>query len=378
VERTLAELAASGAPLAERVAAVRALACAVAALHARGRVHGALRPAHVLVLDGGGVALAPPGAARDPFAGAGWDAPEVARGAKATRRSDAFSLGALAFLALAGRGPFDADDPLERLRASLHDEPDPVRRHAPALPAALDGAIAALLEKSPRRRGGPEALVLALDGGNGAPAPRAAPRRGAREALRASLPTFLAAGAAARQGLGRLARAPALRAPGARRRVALAAAALLALGLLLPRGDAALEREIAALVERGDLPAARRRLEALARERPGDPLVEKLRGDVACARGAPGECLRRYRVALAARPALRSDAPLRANARRLLAREQACGTRRAAANLLGELRDPEALPALEAARRAGGFFAFFCTGDALDRAITATRAEVAR
>jgi hypothetical protein len=107
-------------------------------------------------------------------------------------------------------------------------------------------------------------------------------------------------------------------------------------------------------------------------------VLEKLRGDVACARGAAGECLRRYRVALAAREELREDPALRANARRLLDRGHSCGTRRAAAQLLGELRDPEALPALEEARRSGGIFAAFCAGDAVDRAIASTRAAVAR
>jgi hypothetical protein len=135
-----------------------------------------------------------------------------------------------------------------------------------------------------------------------------------------------------------------------------------------------LAREVAAALERGDLPAARRSLDQAARERPGDPLVEKLRGDLACARGAPAECVRRYRIAIAARPDLRGDPALRGNARALLGPGQSCGTRRAAAQLLGELRDREALPALEAARRSGGIFAALCTGDTIERAIAATRA----
>jgi hypothetical protein len=105
--------------------------------------------------------------------------------------------------------------------------------------------------------------------------------------------------------------------------------------------------------------------------------VEKLRGDLACARGVPDECLRRYRTALAARPALRSDGALRQNVRALLSRDEGCSTRRAAALLAGELRDPETLPALQAAaRQSRGFFAYLCTGDAFDRAIAATRASV--
>ncbi len=145
----------------------------------------------------------------------------------------------------------------------------------------------------------------------------------------------------------------------------------------MPASDGSLARDVAAAIERGDHAAARRTLDDAARARPGDPLVEKLRGDLACARGAAGECLRRYRVALAARADLRGDASLRINVRRLLGREHGCGTRRAAANLLGEIRDPDALPALEEARRSGGLLSFLCTGDSLDRAIGATRASTA-
>ncbi len=130
---------------------------------------------------------------------------------------------------------------------------------------------------------------------------------------------------------------------------------------------------MAIALEHGDVAAARARLEHPPRG-VDRVIVEKLRGDVACARRAPGECLRRYRTALAARPELRDDEVLRRNVRVLLAPGEACATRRSAALLAGELRDPEALPALEAARRAGGLLAFLCTGDAIDRAIAATRA----
>jgi predicted Zn-dependent protease len=159
--------------------------------------------------------------------------------------------------------------------------------------------------------------------------------------------------------------------------VPLAAAALLGVAAayaLLPESEASLSSEIHRLVRSGDLVSARTRLDGVARRRPGDPFVEKLRGDVACARGSRSECLRRYRAALAARPGLREDETLRENTRALLGRRSSCGDRRAAAELLAELRDPGALPALEEARRGAGFFGFFCTGDAIDRAIQTTRA----
>jgi hypothetical protein len=165
----------------------------------------------------------------------------------------------------------------------------------------------------------------------------------------------------------RIAPAPALR------RVALAVPLLtVALYVLTPRSGADLAREVSFALAHEDLASARAWLESPPRGIDRG-LLEKLRGDVACARRAPGECLRRYRIALAAQPELRTDGTLRRNVRALLSPRESCATRRSAAVLAGELRDPDALPALQAARRSGGFFAFLCTGDAIDRAIAASR-----
>lgn len=221
-------------------------------------------------------------------------------------------------------------------------------------------------------------------------------------------------------------------------RAALAAVPLLALTFaLLPRSDAALAGEVERDLARGDLAGARAALDAAPRAA-DRALVEKLRGDVACARGDGEGCLARYRAALAARPGLGSDARLRANVLRLLGREgsaavrvaalvpgidgelgartrsddaavrwgavraleqrgeadridyadvyardlegdTSCAEKRAAAAKLAELRDPRVLPRLEAAgRREGGLLGFFCAGDAVRRAIAATRAVAAR
>jgi hypothetical protein len=190
-------------------------------------------------------------------------------------------------------------------------------------------------------------------------------RAGARRRAGAGLPRAAAAVAA----LAR--RVP----PSPLHRAALAAVPfLVATAFLLPRSDAALAREVGRAIAQGELAAARAVLDAAPRSA-DRALVEKLRGDLACARRAPDECLRRYRTAFAARPELGGDASLRRNVRALLSRSESCATQRSAALLAGQLRDPEALPALQAARQAAGFFGFLCAGDAFDRAITATRAS---
>ncbi len=391
---TLAAFAVSAAPLDERVQVAAELARALEALHRRRRVHGALSPATVAVLDGAAVVLAPV-APSGPAQRAGFDAPEVARGGRATRRSDAFSLGALTWLVLTGRPPFAAESVPESIRRVLFEEPPPARLDAPSLPVELDAALARLLEKRPRRRGSPSELVRALEGSRPTPIRAATPMSAHPERSADAggedskgIPTSDAAAAvhpersADAEASARSRRATPtsgllsrLLSASPLHQALLVAVPLLALAVAFGFGHgAALARDVAGALERGDLAAARRRLDQAARERPDDPLVEKLRGDLACARGAPGECVRRYRVAIAARPDLREDPTLRGNARALLRSEQSCGTRRAAAKLLGELRDREALPALEAARRAGGIFAPLCTGDSIDRAIAATRA----
>jgi hypothetical protein len=435
VQRTLAEFAAGGAPLPARLRVARELARAAAALRRRGAVHGALAPGAVLVAgDGEAVALAP-AATPEPLALAGWAAPELVRGGRPTRAADAFAAAALCQLALTGRGPFDGGeaDPLERARRVLFEAPRPARLDAPEIPVAVEEVLARLLERSAGRRGTPEELdaVLAAAMGEGAVTSRGAVSSTstttstttttsasasasagagagsgatatatatwgavlrAAAALAQTLPRNVLAAAARLLSVGRArlrrgtdVRSPRLAAalgalarrvpPSPLHRAALAAVPLLvAATLLLPPSGAALAREVGRAIAQGDLVAARVALDRAPRGADRG-LVEKLRGDLACARRAPDECLRRYRTALAARPELRVDESLRRNVRALLSRDEACATQRSAALLAGQLRDPAALPALQAARRSAGFFGFLCAGDAFDRAIAATRAS---
>jgi hypothetical protein len=376
MERTLAAFAASHASLDERLRVVRALAAEVQDLHRRGRAHGALSPASVRLAGMHAVIGAAPRAAAP-----GFDAPEVARGGPPPRRSDAFALGALARLALTGAPPFGDVEPLEAIRRVLFEAPEPARLAEPRLSREIDAAIASLLEKRPRRRGTAGDLLRAVTGGATATptptataTPTATPTPTATATATATSTSTATSTPTPTPTIG-LATPARLLPSGAFARIAIVAAVTVALTLGVGLGgDAALAREVGAAIARGDHAAARRQLEEVARERGRDPLVEKLRGDLACASGGGDECVRRYRVALAARPEYREDPVLRRNARALLRRELGCGTRRSAAQLLGELRDRGALPALEEARRGGGVLAFLCTGDAIDRAIAATRA----
>ncbi|WP_242393702.1 protein kinase family protein [Anaeromyxobacter oryzisoli] len=477
--RPLAEVLAAPPAPGEALALAGAVARAVAALHARGVAHGALHPGNVIVGAAGAVALVDgvdplrlppdPGDPGAPSAVA-CAAPEVLRGGRASARADAFSLAVLVHALLAGRLPLRTDDALETLRRALFEAPAPLAVVRPDLPTALGAALARALDRRPRRRDDARARARGCAGarahdGRAATSPgsgsSARPLRRARSAVPAgtaspapaverevdgrppsppTTPRTSAPPAAPPERRPREARTKskgnvAARLAVAARRALLVAAPVAGAALLcFPLREPAFARDVSALLAAGDLPRARAALEAAARRHPRDPYVEKLRGDLACARGDGGECLRRYRAALEARAAFRSDPLLRANALRLLAREDhrlalvrvaarldgiddalaertrdgrywvrwnavraleargeagridyalvyvkdlqrgsSCETKRAAASKLAELRDPRALPALEEARRAGGLLGFLCTGDALDRAIAGTR-----
>ncbi len=164
MDRTLAEFLSRRPPLEARLRVAHGLARAVEALHGRGRVHGALSPGSVLVADeaGDAVVLAPSPPSPSPLALAGWAAPEIVRGARPSRSADAFAVGALAQLALTGRGPFEGGEALETTRRVLFEEPRPARLDEPALPPDADAALARLLDRRARRRASPVELARAL------------------------------------------------------------------------------------------------------------------------------------------------------------------------------------------------------------------------
>lgn len=215
----------AGGPLAadEAVEVLRAAAGALDAAHAAGLLHRDVTPANLL-LDPDGPWLADFGIARRADATAltgegllvgtaGFLAPEVIGGAPAGATADRYALAAVAFEALVGRPPFEADGAPALLYAHLRRTPPRASSLRPDLPRALDAALARGLAKDPRDR---PATAAALVG----------------EIERALGPR--------RPGITRLLTRPTaiIRRGGGRRRSA-APAALLAAGLLMAGGAAA-------------------------------------------------------------------------------------------------------------------------------------------
>jgi serine/threonine protein kinase len=161
-------LASATLPQDEVARALRGAALALAHVHRKGWVHRDIKPAHLLVQEGGNVMLCDFGSAcragtretnGEPSAigTPRYAAPEQVEGAAATPAADVYSLGVCAFEWLAGRPPFQGQTLTELFSQHL-------RAPVPALPretAPWQALIDALLAKEPARRPADGHAVLA-------------------------------------------------------------------------------------------------------------------------------------------------------------------------------------------------------------------------
>lgn len=153
--------------LEDAVGVGRAVLEALAVLHQRGVVHGAVDPDHVVV-GAGGATLVDPGTDRlRPAAGAGTrgDAfgflgvvgggaqdPAAIAGGASGPATDVYGAGLVLFSALAGRPPFVGEHALEVAVAHLTRVPPPPSRFASSVPTALDDVVAKALATDPGDR----------------------------------------------------------------------------------------------------------------------------------------------------------------------------------------------------------------------------------
>ncbi len=182
---------------------VRALADAVAAVHAAGLLHRDLKPSNVLVREGGSPVLLDFGLARELDAKTltrtgtllgtpAYMAPEQARGARTHElepRVDVYGLGAVLLACLTGRDPFAGAGPYEVLLQVIEEEPVWPAEAPPELVAVGRRAMAKRVEE---RFAGADELAHALDDALRGDAPAATVAR----------PRALALGAAGALALG--------------------------------------------------------------------------------------------------------------------------------------------------------------------------------
>lgn len=170
-------------PLAEACARMVEALAGLAAAHRAGVVHRDVKPSNIFLARDASAQLSPRGERavlldfgiakiEGALSGLTTDAhvlgtprylaPEQILGGKVDARTDIYSVGLVLFEAIAGRGPYDAEDTIPIMRAHLSEEPHLLRKFV-AAPPDLERAIARALQKEPGKRWpSAEALAVAL------------------------------------------------------------------------------------------------------------------------------------------------------------------------------------------------------------------------
>ncbi|MBR4834392.1 MAG: serine/threonine protein kinase [Thermoguttaceae bacterium] len=155
----------------EEVVYIGAAVCrALKHAHDRGVIHRDVKPANILLLDGGGVKVADYGIAQyfgsSRLTGANqvvgtieYMAPEQAQAGPITPRTDAYALGALMYALLTGEPPYRARSLPELLRRHREETPESIRRTRPEAPNVLDAFLRELLQIAPEKRPGDARLI---------------------------------------------------------------------------------------------------------------------------------------------------------------------------------------------------------------------------
>jgi serine/threonine-protein kinase len=171
--RTLEEVTASAPlPWSEALRIVARVADSLHHAHEQGVVHRDVKPGNIMLLPTGEPKLMDFGIAK--VASGSYEtsgtarvlgtplylSPEQASGEPGDRRTDVFSLGAVAYRLLTGRHAFAAESVADVLDRVRHDEPPPPSSVVPGIPRAVDRIVGHAMAKAPRDRP-PDAWTVA-------------------------------------------------------------------------------------------------------------------------------------------------------------------------------------------------------------------------
>ncbi|NUN49361.1 MAG: protein kinase [Candidatus Brocadiae bacterium] len=177
--RSRIQTRATGPELRRRVELVRQAAEGLGSAHEAGITHRDMKPENVLVIPtpkGGQAKVVDFGLAvdrtvvtrltiaGDVFGTPSYMAPEQALGLQEIvgPPADVFAVGVILYEMLTGKLPFDADQAAASVYATIHSEPEPVRKSSPKVHEDLETIVMKCLEKDPPRRYA-DARELALD-----------------------------------------------------------------------------------------------------------------------------------------------------------------------------------------------------------------------
>jgi pimeloyl-ACP methyl ester carboxylesterase len=154
-------------PVAEAVWVLREIADALAHAHGQHVIHRDIKPEnvlfaarHALVADFGIAKAVTDATAGGTITGTGivvgspaYMAPEQASSdPQLDHRADIYAFGVLAYEVLTGVPPFTAPGPVQLVAAHMSRQPDPLTRHRPSIPEALDEMVLKCLAKRPADR----------------------------------------------------------------------------------------------------------------------------------------------------------------------------------------------------------------------------------
>jgi len=151
-------------PTEQAISIAADVALALAFAHRHGVVHRDIKPSNVLITEDGIVKVADFGIARaitndedltqtgSVLGTATYISPEQARGEDLDGRSDVYSLGVVLYEMLAGTPPFLGETPIAVAYKHVTEQPVPLRRVNPRVPADLEAVVMRCLAKQRDQR----------------------------------------------------------------------------------------------------------------------------------------------------------------------------------------------------------------------------------